>query len=196
MAALSLAILARSSPAPAQPRAPGESGIGSIACFVRAEATGLESQNALELCIGAASEAPALCFDEAVDRVGLSDVQAVPLCRATRSIDPALCAENLDDIGFEDTEIVGYCAAVGWPLIPAPTAGAPSCVQAGLDRTFLTEEELVRLCRGSISAAPIDCFEAGDDAILLDARDIVTLCSAVVIGSPTPYGITVPGLGY
>lgn len=164
------------------------SSTASVACYVRAESIGLERGKAIDLCIGASSVAPAQCFDEAVDEVGLSDLQAVRLCRAASSARPAACAARLEDSGFEDREIVRYCAALAWPLVPPAAPGSPACVQAGLDRTFLTEREIVRLCRGSTSPAPIDCFEAGDARTFLSDRDIVRLCAAVVPGAPTVYG--------
>lgn len=172
----------------AQPEtAADEDGGGSIACYVQAERIGLERRSSIELCIGARSTEPAQCFADAVDELALSDRQAVRLCRAATSIEPAACAARLEASGFEDGEIVRYCAALAYPLVPAGTAGAPACVQAGLDRTFLTEREIIRLCRGSTTAAPIDCFEAGDDQTFLSERDIVRLCAAVVPSAPTVY---------
>jgi hypothetical protein len=159
-------------------------GAEPVSCYRRASDAGLERLKALRLCVGASSDAPARCFDEAVDRIGLSDLQGIRLCRAATSIAPATCAERLDDRGFEDLEIVDYCAALRWPLVPPGTMGTPACVQAGLDRTSLTEPQVIRLCRGSSSSASIDCFEIGDDTTLLSDRDLVALCAPVVIGTP------------
>lgn len=162
-----------------------ESGPGRIECHEHAtNAAGLDDRQAVNLCVGARSDAPARCADEAIDRVGLDDPQAVALCRAARSTAPAGCARKLDGLGLEHRELVGYCRALAWPLVGMRRAGVPACVRAGIDRTNLAEQDVVRLCRGSRTTAPIECYEKGDDVTFLSDRDLVTLCRPVKVAAP------------
>jgi hypothetical protein len=156
----------------------------ALACYVRAEAGGLETNKAVDLCVGAYSIAPALCFEAAVDTLNIDDSKAVQLCRGTTSNAPVACAEQLE---FEQpsTQFVPYCAALVWPIVPNPAAGTAACFQAGTDDTNLTDAEVARLCRGSTDTSPVACYRAGEDQTMLDDRDLVTLCAAVMIYSPT-----------
>jgi hypothetical protein len=170
-----------------------EPSIAPMRCYLYATeaagTSGLESQKAAQLCQGATSEAPAQCFDQAVDALALSDLHAVELCRLATSAAPAACAARLDDTtNLPDNEIVSYCATDQFPLIPAQTAGSPECLEAALDRTALTEDRAVRLCRGSATTSPIDCFDLGDDETALSDDEIVDLCSATAILRATPVG--------
>jgi hypothetical protein len=188
---LILAFAACSSETKAQPNQAPDVGSGTAAltCYVRADARGLERPKAIDLCLGAASVAPALCFEAVVDRVDLDDTLAVNLCRGATSTEPAGCAERLEGRDLPSSEIVRYCAALGWPIIAVPTGGSSACLEVGMDRTQLTDQEVIRLCRGSTDASPIDCFEAGEDATSLTDHDVVTLCAKVMVdapGSPLP----------
>jgi len=58
------------------------------------------------------------------------------------------------------------------------------CVNAALDRTMVTEQQAVRLCRGSPTKRPVACFEAGRHQTLLGTQDLVDLCAPVVRVSP------------
>jgi hypothetical protein len=166
-----------------------EPGPGRLACYVYAtEKVRLESNKAVELCIGADSDTPARCADEALDYIGYSDLSLIELCRAARSTEPASCAARLDELGNEQNEVVAYCAALRSPIVAVATGGAPQCVQAGIDRTNLSEESVVVLCRGSTSSTPIDCFETGEDETMLADNDLIALCSPVATLAFTPEG--------
>jgi hypothetical protein len=161
-----------------------DSAPGRIRCYESADDAGLERRKAIRVCLGAISDAPARCAGEAIDRIGLSDEAAIRLCRTARSMAPVTCARRLAGIGLEDRELVGYCTALAWPLVASRGAGAPACVRAGLDRTQLGEGDVLRLCGGSTSLAPIECFELGDDATSLGSKDLVDLCAPVSVSAP------------
>jgi hypothetical protein len=65
------------------------------------------------------------------------------------------------------------------------TAGAPACVKAALDRTMMTGQQAVHLCRGSRTTRPVACFEAGSHQTLLGTHDLVDLCAPVVRVRPS-----------
>jgi hypothetical protein len=150
------------------------------------ERANLPTQKAKQLCIGAASEAPAWCFAEAAERVPLPEDQAIRLCMTATSTEPAACAERLDQTTpLVSSTILEYCAALRWPLYPPGTGGSPVCIQAALERTLLTENQAARLCNGSVSAAPVACFELGTAQTALADQDLVDLCTVVVIAPPS-----------
>lgn len=170
-------------PAHAQEAATGAEPLGPIRCYVHATAlSNLETLKAKQLCTGATSDAPARCFAEATDRVGMTDLDAVRLCQAATSTAPAICADRVDDtMSFVSAAIADYCAALRWPLVPAPTGGSPECLEAALDRTLLSTSEAARLCAGSASTGPIACYQQGRDETSLTDADLVDLCTTVVI---------------
>jgi hypothetical protein len=178
-------VLVASSPVSARPSTTLiPSAPGRIHCYTGATSAGLERWKAIRLCRGATSDMPARCADAAIDRVGLSEQHAIRLCRVAKSTDPVTCAARLSSLGLEDREVVGYCAAMPWPLVAARFRGSVECVERALDRTLLTDVEAMHLCRGSGSLAPVECFEVGDDATLLDDRDLVELCAPVMPSAP------------
>jgi hypothetical protein len=153
-----------------------------VRCFDRVtRAETIRDSRAMQLCTGATSVAPADCFSEVDDRLMLDDRDAVRMCRMASSRAPARCAARLDATGdFANREIVDYCAAQKWPTIAAPRGGAPSCVEAALDRTFLTELQAFDLCRSSTTSGPVECFEIGKARLTLADRELVQLCAGVV----------------
>jgi hypothetical protein len=66
-----------------------------IRCYREATDHHLSSGAAVQLCMGARSDAPAARFREAVDNARISDPSAVRLCRGTTSQVPASCVERL-----------------------------------------------------------------------------------------------------
>jgi hypothetical protein len=185
LAVVSLGEIPRVAAQAAPPGGPTESSRARIDCYLHATGpAGLETDKAVDLCVGASSDGPARCFDEATDSLALSDEQGVRLCRLAESTAPVTCGLRLEGIGIEDRDLVGYCAAAAWPLVVVPSGGDPACVQSGLDRTNLSEQEIVRLCRGSTSTGPIECYEAGDDQTSLDDRRLVTLCAPMIVSAP------------
>jgi hypothetical protein len=133
---------------------------------------------AKQLCIGAVDESPARCFTQAA--ASLADAQAVRLCAGATSIAPAACAYQLERANhLDDGSIVSYCAALRWPLVPVPEAGAPVCIASAHDRTMLSDHDMVRLCSGSTTAQPVDCYTWGQKNTGLTDRDLIDLCQPV-----------------
>jgi hypothetical protein len=153
-----------------------------IRCYDRVDRVeNLEHLKAMELCTGAVSEAPADCYSDAEALLQFVDDDIVRMCRMATSRAPAECAAHLDETTpLVEQEIVDYCAALQWPLVAPPTGGTPECVEAALDRTTLTENRALQLCRGSSTPDPVDCFITGDNQLNLTEDDLVQLCSLVV----------------
>lgn len=178
-------------PPPADPYA-------ALRCFDVATDQGLDTQLATNLCVGSTNLAPIACLQEASDTLALSDLYAVRLCQQASSLAPAICADRLDDTDLEDGEIITYCTAGTYPLVPASGGGSPGCVEAALDETLLTEDKAVRLCAGSTGLEPVMCYQVGE-AELPDAtdEDLIALCSLWVIATPgTIYYYGGPPGGY
>lgn len=163
---------------------------GALNCYIDAIDEGLDSLKAKQLCLGAPGTAPIQCFVAADDLVDLWDQDAVNLCRTATSMAPAQCADRLEEETLLTSgDIVTYCAASTWPLVPAPGTASPACIEAALERTLLTEGDAIRLCAGSQTTAPVDCFERGDDILELTDNDVVDLCVSYVLVAPsTAYG--------
>jgi hypothetical protein len=86
---------------------------GALACYQRAEReVSLSSEQALRLCRGATSTAPADCY--AASRAPatlLSAEDAIDLCRCTTSTEPVSCYQRADDETFLGTrEILLLCS--------------------------------------------------------------------------------------
>lgn len=176
---LSVALVA--GPAAAQPAAAPADPLGPVRCYVAATQgrTNLTLEQGKQLCIGAIDESPARCFAQIVAR-GFADVQAMRMCASATSVSPAECAERLRaSTGLDDASIVGYCAALPWPLAPLVGQGAPACVVNARTRTRLPDADTVRLCSGSTSAAPVDCYAGGQTTTRLTDAELVDLCLPV-----------------
>jgi hypothetical protein len=173
--------------ADAQPEAPAASVDGPVRCHRQATSeAGLDTLEAKLLCIGAGSAAPALCVDGAREVIGMSKLQAVLMCRGATTTEPVRCAQRLqDETTLANDAIADYCAAERWPYVASPEPGSPDCVEAALDRTALASLDATRLCRGSMSTAPVDCFLRGKEETALSNLDLVDLCAPVVV----PYAI-------
>jgi hypothetical protein len=169
---------ASAQPAPADPRAP-------IQCFLRAEGTGLAGMYARQLCVGAATLAPAVCFEQAAHQIGLSDLQAVQLCRMATSTAPAQCAAQLDTTLLANDQLVSYCAAFAGLLAAPSGTGSPACLQHAL-RQGLSTVQATTLCRGSDSAAPVACYQWGKSNALVTDRDLIDLCAPIAVWAPAP----------
>jgi hypothetical protein len=182
---LSLA-LAFSVVAPQLAAQPVAAANGPIMCFDYADdQVRLSQQLALDLCLGAPSDAPARCAESVIGALDIADAQAVQLCRGASSTVPAQCADRLDDLDYTDLQIVQFCQAQPYPLVPTPGGGSPECVAAADAQTTLSGSDIVRLCAGSTSTAPVVCYETGDDATTLADRELITLCASTVT---SPYG--------
>jgi hypothetical protein len=86
---------------------------GALACYELAEAqVSLGSREALQLCRGATSAAPAECYIAATPPRGLlSERDAIALCRCATSLEPVECYERADAETFLYTwEILQLCA--------------------------------------------------------------------------------------
>lgn len=182
VALLSAALIA--GPAIAQSQAaPTVDPLGPVRCYVAATqgTSNLTLEQGKQLCIGAIDESPARCFDETADQ-GFADAQAMRICASAASLSPAVCAAHLKTTtGLDDASIVGYCAALPWPLAPLVGQGAPACVVGAQTRTNLPDADTVRLCSGSASAAPVDCFAGGQTTTRLTDTDLVDLCLPVAL---------------
>jgi hypothetical protein len=100
-----------------------EAGQGALACYELAEReVSLSSEQALWLCRGAISSAPAECY--AASRAPatlLSTEDAIDLCRCTRSpIGPVACYQRAEDETFLETrEILLLCSpSLAYALLP------------------------------------------------------------------------------
>lgn len=168
-------------PAAAQPEAAPVDPLGPVRCYLAATqgTSNLTMTQGKQLCIGAIDESPARCFAQISAR-GFADVQAMRMCASATSVSPAECAERLRArTGLDDASIVGYCAALPWPLSPLVGQGAPACVVGARARTWLPDADTVRLCSGSTSAAPVDCYAGGQTTTRLADADLVDLCLPV-----------------
>ena len=90
-----------------------EPGQGALACYQRAEdEVSLTTEQALRLCQGATSPAPAECYAEArAPTTFLSSEQAIALCRCSRSTEPVSCFDRADDETFlADEYILRLCS--------------------------------------------------------------------------------------
>jgi len=157
--------------------------LGPVRCYVAATQgrNNLTLEQGKQLCIGAIDESPARCFAQIAAR-GFADVQAMRMCASATSVLPAECAERLRaTTGLDDASIVGYCAALPWPLAPLVGPGAPECVVGAQSRTWLPDAETVRLCSGSTSSAPVDCYAWGQTTTRLTDADLVELCLPVAL---------------
>ena len=88
-------------------------GEGALACYQLAERqVSLSSREALLLCRGAVSAAPAECYAAArTPEFLLSSEDAIDLCRCSTSLAPVRCYERADDETFLDTwEILRLCS--------------------------------------------------------------------------------------
>lgn len=88
-------------------------GEGALACFEQAEnEVSLNEQQALRLCQGSFSVAPAECYSAAQSPATfLSSEDAIELCRCARSIEPVICYRQADHDTFLDTwEILRLCS--------------------------------------------------------------------------------------
>jgi hypothetical protein len=177
---LIVAVLSTGSAA-AQPAAAPVDPLGPVRCYLAATqgTNNLTLEQGKQLCIGAIDESPARCFAETADQ-GFADAQAMRVCASAASVSPAECAEQLKQTtGLDDASIVGYCAALPWPLSPLVGQGAPACVVGARTRTNLPDAYTVRLCTGSTSAAPVDCYAGGQTTTRLTDVDLVDLCLPV-----------------
>ena len=169
-------------PAAAQSQAaPAVDPLGPVRCYVAATqgTSNLTLEQGKQLCIGAGNESPAQCFERTSD-LGFADTQAMRMCASAASLSPAECAARLKTTtGLDDASIVGYCAALPWPLAPLVGQGAPACVVSAQTRTNLPDAYTVRLCSGSMSAAPVDCFAGGQTTTRLTDVELVELCRPV-----------------
>ena len=162
--------------------------LGPVRCYEIADDEGLEHTKAVDLCIGAVGDAPGRCYAEADDQTDLADLQIVQLCRLATSSDPVRCVLELDDEEeLTNDAIANYCAANTWATTAPPNAGSPVCVRAGLADTRLADREVLNLCRGSQTDAPVRCFQIADDELAISDLDIVRLCTQVV-----PYPVLTP----
>jgi hypothetical protein len=168
----------------AQPAAaPAVDPLGPARCYLAATqgTSNLTLEQGRQLCIGALDEAPARCFAQIADQ-GFADAQAMRICASAASASPAECAERLKKTtGLDDASIVAYCAALPWPLAPLVGQGAPACVVGARTRTGLPDAYTVRLCSGSMSAAPVDCYAGGQVSTRLTDSDLVELCLPVAL---------------
>ena len=98
---------------PAQMSTPGRVAT-SIPCYERADdRTTLSRDQALALCRGARSTAPARCFEEADDETTLDDGEAVKLCRCAKSLRPLRCFQTTDDETLlSEAEIIELCRPI------------------------------------------------------------------------------------
>jgi hypothetical protein len=167
-------------PAAAQQAVPIDP-LGPVRCYLAATqgTSNLTLEQGKQLCIGAIDESPARCFAQISDR-GFADAQAMQMCASAASLSPAECAERLKTTtGLDDASIVGYCAALPWPLAPLVGQGTPACVVGARTRTGLTDSYIVRLCSGSTSASPVDCYAGGQTTTRLTDVELVELCLPV-----------------
>jgi len=162
---------------------PAADPLGPVRCYLAATQgiSNLTLEQGRQLCIGALDESPARCFARIADQ-GFADAQAMQMCASAASLSPAECAVRLKQTtGLDDASIVGYCTALPWPLTPLVGQGAPVCVVSARTRTNLPDADTVRLCSGSMSAAPVDCYAWGQTHTRLTDSELVDLCLPVAL---------------
>jgi hypothetical protein len=167
---------------------------GPLACFLRVTRTnGLDFGNAKKMCIGAISDAPALCYDGAQVLGGLTNAQSVQLCAgATDGNVPVRCVAQMEETaGYVTGDVISYCQALHWPLVAPPNGGSPACIDDA-QATGFSDTQILDLCRGSTSNAPAECARLGLQGSGLADADLVALCAPAV---QLPYG-TVGSRGY
>jgi hypothetical protein len=153
--------------------------LAPVRCFLSATARNLSSQSALELCGGAASDAPARCFAMTHDRHALTDFEGVTLCQQATSTKPAECYDDLDrTTALGDYQKIVYCAPSCGLYYP-PQGSDAGCVKAALERFQISEQLALTLCNGSTSAAPATCLDAGERETQLSDSQLVELCAPV-----------------
>ena len=152
--------------------------LSPIGCFKIVDDRGVASTTVIDLCAGATSIAPGLCYAAALDCCNLTSQQILQLCWGATSTDPLDCYRLLDAEGdLTNSQIIGYCAA-SCPLGPAPAqASHPWCVKTALDRTNLTTQMVGELCRNARSAGPVECFLVGRSISRLAESELVRLCA-------------------
>lgn len=155
--------------------------VGPLACYVGVQqAFGLAQSSAKELCIGATGPAPARCFVLGVGIGTMTQYQAIQLCAGATSDEPAECAAKLAaTAGLTTAYVVGYCAALHWPLVPPQEAGSADCLDAA-NRTGITDVQAIDVCRGSKGTEPAQCLARGRELTGLADQDLVDLCTPVV----------------
>lgn len=99
-----------------------ETGQGALACYQRAEReVSLSSEQALRLCRGATSVAPAECYIASRAPATFLDTEdAIELCRCTTSSEPVACYERAERETFLDTpQILQLCSpSLTYELLP------------------------------------------------------------------------------
>jgi hypothetical protein len=152
--------------------------LGPIECFRIADAMGISSTSAIQLCAGATSVAPGQCLAAAIDRGVLTTQQMVQLCREATSNASFECFDQLSAIGtLTNNQMIEYCG-MRCPLgPPPPEAGNAECLATALDRGNLSHQTAAELCLLATSAGPVDCFVAGENVTQLPNSQLIQLCA-------------------
>lgn len=153
--------------------------LGPVQCYQLATDAELASDNAVQLCAAALTDAPGRCYAVAIDQFReLASQKILSLCRAATSLEPISCYARLDALGtLTEDQMVDYCTtrcSLGPP--PAQVA-SPACLDAAVRYTNLSLQSAGELCEASRSAGPVQCFIAGDNLHYLAESTLVALCA-------------------
>jgi hypothetical protein len=153
--------------------------LGPIHCYQLATSAELSSNQAVQLCAAALTDAPGRCYAVAVDQFReLASQKIQQLCHAATSLEPLACYARLDALGtLTEDQIVSYCTTA-CSLGPPPAQVASSaCLDAAVRYTNLSLQSAGELCQASRSAGPVQCYLAGVDLHYLADNTLVQLCA-------------------
>lgn len=154
---------------------------GALVCYQRATTAGASTTNATRLCLGAASDAPARCFEQASSELGANELATVRLCTGATSDRRVRCVRSLmGKTGMNQASAVASCSLHGIAPVPPPGPSRASCIETALDQTDLSELAATRLCRGARSSRPAKCVAWGEQHVLADQLALVALCAEYI----------------
>jgi hypothetical protein len=152
--------------------------IAPVRCFRIVDAVHLAEDSAIELCAGAANDAPGSCYALASQQFGqLGSNKLLTLCAGTTSTEPVACFARLAASGaLTEDQMVDYCATRCRLGPPPPEASHPACLDQALRTTSLTSQSAAELCRGARSDGPVQCFVEGRTLQKVSDSKLVELC--------------------
>ena len=168
------AVTARAQPTAEVPSA-------TLRCYLDATGPGnLPELAAKQLCLGAASVAPARCVAQA-SADGFTTQDALRLCARATDLGPVGCERHLRaTTTLSRHRAAAFCGAAHVALGPPSGPGAPACLDEARAQAVITAGQAARLCRGARSDAPVACFRYGRDRTTVDPDQLVDLCAPVV----------------
>ena len=152
--------------------------LGPLECYEIADKEGLANTSSIQLCAGAISSAPGVCYAIEDNENDLSTTQILDLCTNATSTEPNACFEELQADGtLTNEQMIDYCAT-RCPIGPAPSeVNNASCLAVALEVTSLSDQMATELCMRSVTTAPVECYIQGEDTAALTTEQLVDLCA-------------------